>query len=311
MNYLIKYGTVDKNIDITAIALKKCIKQKVLYIPSGDWNRASIFTDPVIGVLKCIFITDKLNNTNFYNHHQDIYIDIEKNIIYDNDNVPDNIILIHGHYLNVLKNIHKKLKLEYGSFDEEFPEQLMATSNLTGSEKVLEIGANIGRNTLIIAHILNNNNNNNFVSLECDEVSVKKLETNKNINNFDFKIEPSALSKRKLIQKGWDTMCSDVLLPGYKNVNTITWEELNKKYNIVFDTLVLDCEGAFYYILQDMPEILNNIKLIIMENDYHDYSHKQYIDTVLKNNNFYVHFSQEGGWGPCKSHFFEVWKRNI
>jgi hypothetical protein len=35
-----------------------------------------------------------------------------------------------------------------------------------------------------------------------------------------------------------------------------------------FDTLVLDCEGAFYYILQDTPEILEGIKLLIMENDY-------------------------------------------
>ena len=311
MNYIITYGTLEKNIDITKVALEKCVKEKILYIPSGDCDRASIFTDPVIGILKSIFIKDKSNNIYLYNHHQDIYIDIEKNIIYDNDNVPDNIISIHKNYFNILKNIHKKLKIEYGTFNDEFPEQLMATSNLKGSEKVLEIGANIGRNSLIIAHILNKHNNNNFVSLECDDVSVKKLETNKNINNLNFKIEPSALSKRKLIQKGWDTMCSDVLLPGYKNVNTITLEELNKKYNIVFDTLVLDCEGAFYYILQDMPEILNNIKLIIMENDYHDYSHKHYIDTVLKNNKFYVHFSQAGGWGPCQSHFFEVWKRDI
>ena len=43
--------------------------------------------------------------------------------------------------------------------------------------------------------------------------------------------------------------------------------ELKNKYNINFDTLVLDCEGAFYYILMDMPEILENIKLIINEID--------------------------------------------
>ena len=30
-----------------------------------------------------------------------------------------------------------------------------------------------------------------------------------------------------------------------------------------FDTLILDCEGAFYNILKDMPEILDNINLII------------------------------------------------
>ena len=53
------------------------------------------------------------------------------------------------------------------------------------------------------------------------------------------------MCKRKLIQKGWDTIESDVLLDGYTNVNTITLDQLYSKYNIMFDTLVLDCEGAF------------------------------------------------------------------
>ena len=59
-------------------------------------------------------------------------------------------------------------------------------------------------------------------------------------------------------------------------------ECIKTKYNIEFDTLVLDCEGAFYYILMDMPEILDNINLIIMENDYQDYNHKLFIDDVLR-----------------------------
>ncbi|NDB84401.1 MAG: hypothetical protein EB127_17110, partial [Alphaproteobacteria bacterium] len=79
---------------------------------------------------------------------------------------------------------------------------------------------------------------------------------------------------------------------------------------IEFDTLVLDCEGAFYYILMDMPEILTNIKTIIMENDYHDITHKNYIDTVLKENNFYLDYQEAGGWGCCRDNFFEVWKKS-
>ena len=46
-------------------------------------------------------------------------------------------------------------------------------------KKVLEIGSNIGRNTLIISHILNSNNNDNFVTLESDLESVNKLNENK------------------------------------------------------------------------------------------------------------------------------------
>ena len=115
---------------------------------------------------------------------------------------------------------------------------------------------------------------------------------------MNFYVENTALSKRNLIQKGWDTIVSDIVLPEYKKVNTITYEQLNKKYNIQFDTLVLDCEGAFYYILQDMPEILNNIKLIIMENDYHDITHKNYVDDVLTKKGFKNIYTKAGGWGP-------------
>ena len=59
----------------------------------------------------------------------------------------------------------------------------------------------------------------------------------------------------------------------------------------------------------DMPQILNNIKLIIMENDYHDISKKNYIDEILINHNFYRDYKECGGWGPCRDNFFEVWKK--
>ena len=74
--------------------------------------------------------------------------------------------------------------------------------------------------------------------------------------------------------------------------------------------MVLDCEGAFYYILVDMPEILNNIQLIIMENDYYDISHKLYVDSVLEKYNFYNDYKEAGGWGCCYNNFFEVWKKS-
>jgi len=59
-----------------------------------------------------------------------------------------------------------------------------------------------------------------------------------------------------------------------------------------------------------MPEILNNIKLIIMENDYCHVSYKIYIDTVLTKNNFYRdYFEKLGSGAPCDNNFFEVWKK--
>ena len=299
----ILYGLSEKMIDVTEICYDKLKYGNSIIIPDGDTNRAKYFSDPMYGFLKKIFILDNNNLFNEYNHDIKVIINLQNNEI-KTININDENLYVN----NKISHIHSELNIKYGSFNEELPEQKMAVRYLTGVEKVLEIGGNIGRNSLVIGYLLRNNINN-FVSLECDNDIANQLRENRDINNMNFHIEQSALSKRNLIQRGWDTFVSDIVPNGYKKANTITLEGLQLKYNIEFDTLVLDCEGAFYYILMDMPEILNSINLIIMENDYHDISHKNYIDNILKEHNFYVDYCEEGGWGPCYSNFFEVWKR--
>ena len=208
-----------------------------------------------------------------------------------------------------VNEIHTKFTFKHGDFNDELPEQRMAARYLTGYEKVLEIGGNIGRNSLVISYILSKRNNTNLVVLESDTNIAKQLTENRDLNKMNFQIENSALSRRKLIQQGWDTCVSEELLDGYKFVNIINYTELIDKYNIDFDTLVLDCEGAFYYILEDMHEMLNNVRLIIMENDYTNIEHKKYIDAELEARGFYVDYKEAGGWGPCHDFFFQVWKR--
>ena len=298
--FKITYGIPNNWIDVTNICFQKLQMNNIITIPHGDGNRTNIFSDPIYGTLKKIFI---FINNKIYEYNDNLIIKI---------NLTDNSITTtnYNEINNEINKIHSKLKLKYGSFEEELPEQKMVVRYLKGHEKVLEIGGNIGRNSLIIGHILNNHDNTNLVTLESNVYIAAQLIENRDLNNMKFHIETSALSKRKLIQQGWNTIVSDVLLDGYQPVNCITMKELQSKYNIIFDTLVLDCEGAFYYILMDMPEILDNINLIIMENDYLDINNKLYIDNILTQNNFIVDYVEAGGWGPCYNNFFEVWKRN-
>jgi FkbM family methyltransferase len=290
----IYYGIMNNSIDVTNICIEKLKHNNTIIIQNGDLFRASIFTDPLVGVHKNIIIE---NNEVFTEY--DEYMQIRINVL------NNTIVTIHDNdIIRKLIYIHSTLQIKHGYLNDEIPEQKMVVRYLTGNEKVLEIGGNIGRNSLIIASIVKNN----LVTLECNSDISKQLIENRDLNNFNFYIECSALSNRKLIQKEWDTIPSETLLDGYNWINTITWENLKNKYNIEFDTLVLDCEGAFYYILMDIPEILDNINLIIMENDYRDITHKQYIDSVLKNN-FYLDYVEQGGWEPCYNNFFEVWKR--
>jgi len=213
-----------------------------------------------------------------------------------------------------VRSIHEHLRFEFGSLDDEFPEQIMSAKFLTGTEKVLELGGNIGRNSLIIAYILAQKNNTNFVCIETDEYNANKLKYNRDLNRFAFHIETAALSSRKLVQKGWASRpLSDYecIPPDHHLLDTISWKELNDKYNIVFDTLVLDCEGAFYYVLKDTPGILDNINLIMVENDYCDTEKQQYVENELRKNSFKVVYAAEHPWAKEDKNFYQVWKKDL
>ena len=312
--FKILYGINNNVIDITNICYEKCMNDNIIFIPSCDIKRSKIFTDPSVNILKFISIYRNDIFIKKLEHDHIAFIDLNRNELFIDDFLGHKSIKIKEQLADFkLKKMHKKLILNHGSLNNEYPEQLMSVMFIEGNEKVLEIGSNIGRNTIIISTILNNCNNNDFVTLECSPESCGKLFENQIINNLDFKIEPSALSKRKLVQKFWETIPiedGDIIPDGYKSVKTISFNELLVKYNINFDTLVLDCEGAFYYILIDMPEILDNINKILVENDYTDIKHKEYVDNILLNKGFICEYSKSlEEWSPlpCVSNFFEAW----
>jgi FkbM family methyltransferase len=312
--FTVKYGLTTQNIDVTQMCYEtSLIKNNIIRIPRADTSRAMIFTDPVPGVRKSIFVLYN-GEEHSYNDTTEVYIDTVECKIYTIGEVfPKHIIDTYPEIItNTLILIHTIVPLKHGWFINEFPEQKLSVNFLTGNEKILEIGANVGRNTFVMSYILNKKNNSSLVSLESNNDVFQKLVENKNGTNLNCFLENSALSKRNLIQNPylWNTIVSDEIPEGYQKVNTITFDELEKKYNITFDTIVLDCEGAFYYILLDMPEILDNINLVIMENDYDDIEHKKYINSVLKEKGLSVIYSEGDGWGPCADFFYEVWKRD-
>ena len=74
MNYIIKYGIINNNIDITNIVYKKCmINKNILYIPDSEKSRTDLFTDPLFGTLKTIYIIDKSKNITTEYEYYKIY----------------------------------------------------------------------------------------------------------------------------------------------------------------------------------------------------------------------------------------------
>ena len=61
--------------------------------------------------------------------------------------------------MNSLTDLQNSLTIKYGSFDEEAVEQEMTYKFLAPDDKVLELGSNIGRNSLIISKIFTSSEN--------------------------------------------------------------------------------------------------------------------------------------------------------
>lgn len=206
-----------------------------------------------------------------------------------------------------LQELHSEMTLLHGSFAEEYPEQVMAAMFVNRGDHVLEIGGNVGRNSCVIASLLKKSKN--LLVLESDPNNARLLMENRDINGLEFQVEDSALSKVPLIQSGWTSIPSDTVLPGYFRVKTISYQELKKKYQMEFNVLVADCEGALLYIFRDDESLLDDIETAIIENDYCDYSHYEEVKARFQAHGFRLVYTKAGGWPPCDREFFQVWQK--
>jgi len=287
------YGTETQNIDITYYCINNLMENDKITIPSGIKIKNILFSDPAPYMDKTIYIQ---NNDNTIYHTCPL----------------DKEIIIYYKSTNDIYKYHNNLKINYGSFDEELPEQKLTCMFLEGHETILEIGGNIGRNSLIISSILNDDSR--LVVIESDEDISNLLIKNKELNNLNFNVETKALCKNKLMQHGWTTIEGEILIDGYKWVDICNYNYLKNKYKMNFDTLIIDCEGGFYYILRDFPEILENVNLIIMENDYKTIDNYLYVQNILNENKFrkvYIECLEIPSSLPCVNNFYEVWKKSI
>lgn len=206
-----------------------------------------------------------------------------------------------------LADIHATLSLKYGNLNQEYPEQLMAALFIPPDATVLELGGNIGRNSCTIASLLDDSSR--LVVFESDPAIAKQLEENRALNHLNFYIEAAAISKVPLFQKHWLTTPDN---SSGKSVAIMSVDDVKEKYRMPFDTLVADCEGALYYILRDDPSLLQDIQLIVVENDYLQLEHYEFVKELFLDLGFERIYSAPltiDSSFPCKGNFFEVWRR--
>jgi FkbM family methyltransferase len=190
---------------------------------------------------------------------------------------------------NQLTNIQKRLHLKYGSFSDEYIEQMLCLEYINKDDIVLEIGGNVGRVSLIISSIIDSSN---LVVVESDPETCKCLRENRENNNLEFIIVGGAISNVNLYQCGWNVYTleeinkSDTFKKRVKQIPTIKYDYMREKVNKSFNTLVIDCEGAFYTILKENKSVLDGVEKIIIENDYRNETHKIWVNSYLESQGF-------------------------
>jgi len=150
------------------------------------------------------------------------------------------------------------------------PLHLMISQNLTGFENVLEIGANVGETSIVIAHMLNEKNNTNYVAVESNADNIAKLTENKVKYNKTFYIEPANVTFRT------------------GALNTIL-----QKYYFKFEILIIHCRTTLYDLLVNNSDILVNINKIFMRRDYESLYKKTFIYGILESKKFVTECTAE------------------
>lgn len=295
---IFEYGEAGHYVDVTDLVEIHFSNEEEYFIPSADDRRAKIFGDHLLGTPKKIKVTDG-ETVGYYDNEEPILI-------------KRNLPLCKFSPKQILSEIHSRIICHGGSITEEYPEQLLTSVFIKPTDKVLELGANIGRNTLLISSILEDSSN--LVTLETMPSIAKTLELNKKSNNFNFHIENSAISTYKVIQSGWDSFVLEEGMgtpTGFVEINTITFPQILEKYQINFNVLVADCEGALFYILNQEPNFLANIETIIVENDYDSTAKKENIDEVYRKNGFVCVLKRPLNFrGEIRNDFYAVWRKN-
>lgn len=202
------------------------------------------------------------------------------------------------------------------SWSEERVEQSMNMRFLRGTESVLELGACIGRNSLVIASILNEHGGRQ-VSVEANPKIVKQLKESQLASGLHFNIVDRPLSRQRMIVREWCSQCigpKAKVVPGWQEVPTITLQDLKDSTGVnSFDTLVIDCEGAFYGIMNEFPEVLENVTKVLIENDSCDVKEAEAIHARLRQHGLLPIWSQrlDKSWAikyfPKCDVFWQCW----
>lgn len=170
----------------------------------------------------------------------------------------------------------------------ELPEQVLVDQYIGADDVVLELGARYGSVSCIINRKLANPHNQ--VSVEPDSTIWGPLQRNRDKNGCAFHILKGGISKKplKLVDRDYASHSVETTEATFP---VFSLEEVEREYNLEFNTLVADCEGFLGKFMEENPRLYKSCSLFIFEKDYPHVCDYEIIRGKLREHGFNCLFS--------------------
>lgn len=152
----------------------------------------------------------------------------------------------------------------------EYDEQIILSKYIKPTDNVLQLGGNIGASCICVDKLINPNNAN--ICVEPNQRLINTLEHNKKINDSTFTIIHGIITEKKgkklqevdtdINNNYYGSMVND---SGNVDINSISLTHIPNISSI--NVLFADCEGCLEQFLDEYPDFLNQLRLVIYEND--------------------------------------------
>ena len=197
----------------------------------------------------------------------------------------------------------------------EADEQYLVQKYIPKDATVLEMGARYGTVSCVISRVLDDPTRH--VAVEPDNSVIEALTKNRDMNGGKFHIFEGVVSGKgyelvridsKFDMHEYGTHTKETENPDLKN---LTVDALSEKYGLKFDCIVADCEGFFCNFVEENPEFVKNMRVIIYEQDgtpWHEFMEKyKQLDVTLENYGFDRVYTIPHPEYENNPHFHNVW----
>lgn len=315
MEYTIRYGTVDKYFDVSSTVMEKClVDDSYIIIDKCDFERDKLFGDPALYINKHIWIYKTGKLLYKIDGHHIVFINLKMKEIKELSKENEVHEEIMNYKMDKVNSVFNNINLLFGNFQDN--DSLKWTNKyqfylgyINDEDSILQIGSNYGRDSIILNKLTNCKCH---IIMEYHNDVIPLLEIYRDMYDLSYDIENGILSSKPTVRKDILLVRSNIscTIDESNYVKCVQFDELEKKHKTVFNVLIFNCVGYFYYILRDFDHLLDNVHTIILDNDILIIEHKKWVKNYLEGKQFKMVNSLDRNLSEFSGkEFYQVWTR--